>query len=83
MKAKSVFFPDTETFYLIIDTCQKYGMFKMTRRVYDSMRSCQIRASNDIFRCFFGHQKKEQKANKMKELLRGGGNPNTARRERR
>ena len=55
LKAKSVCLPDTEIFYLIIDTCYRYGMFKMTRRVYESMRSCRILPSNAIFRCFFHH----------------------------
>lgn len=59
--------PDTEIFYLIIDTCYRYGMFKMTRRVYESMRSCRILPSNAIFRCFFHHQKKEQKSARTKD----------------
>ena len=55
LKAKSVLLPDTEIFYLIIETCVSWGMFKMTRRVYESMRSCRIPPSNPIFRCFFHH----------------------------
>ena len=80
LKAKSVCLPDTEIFYLIIDTCYRYGMFKMTRRVYESMRSCRILPSNAIFRCFFHHQKKEQRLARTKDVGRGGG-PN--RREQR
>ena len=55
-------------------------MFKMTRRVYESMRSCRILPSNAIFRCFFHHQKKEQRLARTKDVGRGGG---TARREQR
>ena len=58
---------------MIIDTCYRHGMFKMTKRVYESMRSCRILPSNAIFRCFFHHQKKELKMNRGKDGKNGGG----------
>ena len=82
LKAKSVCLPDTEIFYLIIDTCYRYGMFKMTRRVYESMRSCRILPSNAIFRCFFHHQKKEQKTARSKDQQRGNAGASSTRRDR-
>lgn len=66
LKAKSLCLPDTKIFFLIIDTCYRHGMFKMTKRVYESMRSCHILPSNAIFRCFFQHQKSEQRATRAK-----------------
>jgi pentatricopeptide repeat protein len=69
-KAKAVCLPDTEIFYMIIDTCYKYGMFKMTKRVYDAMRLCRILPSNAIFQCYFQHQKKEQKISRSKDAMK-------------
>ena len=60
-KNKATKFADTEMFYMIIDACYKYGMFKMTKRVYGAMQTCHILPSNAIFQCYFQHQKKENK----------------------
>mmetsp|Transcript_2507 Transcript_2507/g.3157 ORF Transcript_2507/g.3157 Transcript_2507/m.3157 type:complete len:112 (+) Transcript_2507:940-1275(+) len=57
-------------------------MFRMTKRVYESMRSCQILPSNAVFRCFFHHQKKELRANKTKDPYRGASTKTAERRAR-
>ena len=55
----------------------------MTKRVYDSMRSCQILPSNAIFRCFFQHQKKEQRSQRPKDsYTRVPNNKQAERRQR-
>ena len=56
LKAKCMPQIDTELFALIIDTCYKDGEFKMTKKVYETMRRYETPPNNGILLRYFNQQ---------------------------